>query len=48
LDLRADRLSTHSLASNQLRLWLASFADLLVERLRARSLGGTALAAATV
>lgn len=48
LDLRADRLSTHYLASNQLRLWLASFAYLLVERLRARTLGGTALATATV
>jgi hypothetical protein len=48
LDLRADRMSTHYLASNQLRLWLASFAYLLVERLRARTLGGTALAAATV
>jgi hypothetical protein len=48
LDLRADRLSTHYLESNQLRLWLASFAYLLVERLRAWTLGGTALAAATV
>jgi hypothetical protein len=48
LDLRADRLSTHYLASNQLRLWLASLAYLLVERLRARTLGGTALARATV
>jgi hypothetical protein len=48
LDLRADRLSTHYLASNQLRLWLASLAYLLVERLRARTLGGTALAVATV
>lgn len=48
LDLRADRLSTHYWESNQLRLWLASFAYLLVERLRARTLRGTALAAATV
>ena len=48
LDLQADRLSTHYLQSNQLRLWLASFAYLLVERLRARTLAGTALAAATV
>jgi hypothetical protein len=48
LDLQADRLSTHYLESNQLRLWLASFAYVLVERLRARTLGGTALAAATV
>jgi hypothetical protein len=35
LDLQADRMSTHHLASNQLRLWLATFAYLLVERLRA-------------
>ena len=34
LDLRADRMSTHYLASNQLRLWLAAFAYLLLERLR--------------
>ena len=26
LDLHADRLSTHHMASNQLRLWLAAFA----------------------
>jgi Transposase DDE domain group 1 len=48
LDLRADRMSTHYLASNQLRLWLAAFAYLLVERLRALGLRGTALAQATV
>lgn len=47
LDLQADRLSTHHLASNQLRLWLASFAYLLLERLRALSLQGTELASAT-
>ena len=34
LDLRADRMSTHYLASNQLRLWLAAFAYLLLERVR--------------
>ena len=34
LDLGADRLSTHHLASNQLRLWLATFAYLLLERVR--------------
>ena len=34
LDLEADRMSTHYLASNQLRLWLATFAYLLMERLR--------------
>ena len=48
LDLKADRLSTHYLASNQLRLWLASFAYLLMERLRALGLAGTELAQATV
>lgn len=48
LDLRADRMSTHYLASNQLRLWLAAFAYLLLERLRAWGLFGTELAHATV
>lgn len=48
LDLRADRLSTHYLASNQLRLWLATFAYLLLERMRALGLAGTELAQATV
>jgi hypothetical protein len=48
LDLRADRHSTHSMESNQLRLWLATAAYLLVERLRALSLQGTELARATV
>jgi hypothetical protein len=33
LDLRADRMSTHYLASNQLRLWLSALAYLLLERL---------------
>lgn len=47
LDLQADRMSTQYLASNQLRLWLASFAYLLLERLRALSLQGTELASAT-
>lgn len=47
LDLRADRLSTHYLASNQLRLWLATFAYLLLERLRTLGLAGTDLARAT-
>lgn len=47
LDLQADRMSTHYLASNQLRLWLASFAYLLLERLRRLALQGTELAAAT-
>jgi Transposase DDE domain group 1 len=47
LDLEADKLSTHFLASNQLRLWLASFAYLLLERLRALGCHGTELARAT-
>jgi hypothetical protein len=48
LDLRADRMSTHYLASNQLRLWLATFAYLLLERMRTLGLAGTELAQATV
>lgn len=48
LDLAADRMSTHHLASNQLRLWLATFAYLLMERVRALGLSGTELASATV
>lgn len=47
LDLRADRMSTHEMGSNQLRLWLATFAYLLLERLRALTLSGTELARAT-
>jgi len=48
LDLRADRMSTHHLASNQLRLWLATFGYLLLERVRTLGLAGTDLARATV
>jgi Transposase DDE domain group 1 len=48
LDLRADRMSTHSMASNQLRLWESMFAYLLMERLRSQGLGGTELERATV
>jgi hypothetical protein len=48
LDLEADRMSTHYLASNQLRLWLATFAYMLLERLRAWGCQGTPLARATV
>jgi hypothetical protein len=48
LDLHADRLSTHYLASNQLRLWLATLAYLLLDRLRTLCLRDTALADATV
>lgn len=47
LDLKADRMSTHYLASNQLRLWLSAFAYLLLERLRTWGLRGTELAQAT-
>jgi hypothetical protein len=47
LDLEADRLSTRFRASNQLRLWLASFAYLLLERLRTLGCHGTELARAT-
>jgi hypothetical protein len=39
LDLRADRLSSQHLASNQLRLWWATFACLLLERVRAPASG---------
>jgi hypothetical protein len=47
LDLRADRMSTHYLASNQLRLLEAMFAYLLLERLRTQGLAGTELERAT-
>jgi hypothetical protein len=47
LDLQADRLSPHQLASNQLRLWLATFACRLLERWRTWGLAGTERAAAT-
>jgi hypothetical protein len=47
LDLEADRLSTHHLASNQLRLWFATLGYLLMERLRELGLAGTQLARAT-
>lgn len=47
LDLRADRMSTHHLASNQFRLWEAMFAYLLLERLRTQGLKGTELERAT-
>ena len=48
LDLEGDRMSTHYLGSNQLRLWLSTFAYLLLERLRSLTLQGTPLASATV
>ena len=47
LALEADRLSTHWQASNQLRLWLATFAYLLLDRVRAIGCVGTDLARAT-
>lgn len=47
LDLKADRMSTHHLASNQLRLWEGMFAYLLLERLRTQGLAGTELERAT-
>jgi hypothetical protein len=47
LDLKADRMSTQYMASNQLRLHLAMFAYLLLERLRTQGLAGTELERAT-
>jgi hypothetical protein len=47
LDLFGERLSCAGFAANQVRLLLASFAHLLVERLRAIGLQGTELAQAT-
>jgi len=48
LDLPGDRMSTHDLAGNQLRLWLATLAYLLMDRLRTLYLRGSDLARATV
>ncbi len=47
LDLEGDRMSTHFMGSNQLRLWFATFAYLMLERLRSLTLQGTELASAT-
>jgi hypothetical protein len=47
LDLKADRMSTAHLASNQLRMSESTFAYLLLERLRTQGLGGTELERAT-
>ena len=47
LDLKADRMSTAYLASNQFRLWEAMFAYLLLERLRTQGLTGTEYERAT-
>ena len=46
LDLFADRTSTNSMASNQLRLWFSSLAYILVNALRRIGLKGTKLAKA--
>jgi hypothetical protein len=47
LDLHADRMSTHHMASNQLRLWWSAFGYLLLERLRTIGCRETDLARAT-
>jgi hypothetical protein len=47
LDLFADRLSTHAFRGNQLRLWLSSFAYVLMEAIRRLGLQGTQFANAT-
>ncbi len=47
LDLFADRTSSHTMRANQLRLWLASFAYVLMSALRRIGLAGTRLADAT-
>jgi hypothetical protein len=46
-DLFADRLSTHLFRGNQLRLWLSSFAYVLIETIRRLGLQGTQFANAT-
>jgi hypothetical protein len=47
LDLFADRTSTHTMAANQLRLWFASMAYVLVNGMRRVALQATDLADAT-
>src|SRR5258708_36037527 len=47
LDLFADRTSSHTMRANQLRLWLASFAYVLMSALRRIGLSNTRLADAT-
>ncbi len=47
LDLFADRTSTATWRANQLRLWFASFAYVLLDSLRRLALAGTDLARAT-
>lgn len=46
-DLFADRTSTATMLGNQLRLWLSSFAYVLMDALRRKALAGTELAQAT-
>jgi hypothetical protein len=48
LDLFADRTSTETMRANQLRLWFASMAYVLLNRVREVALAGTELAHATV
>jgi Transposase DDE domain group 1 len=48
LDLFADRTSTHWLSSNQLRLWFAAFAHLMMHPLQAEVLAGTELEGASL
>ena len=47
LDLFADRTSSHTMRANQLRLWLASLAYVLMSALRRIGLANTRLADAT-
>lgn len=47
-DLFADRTSTASMASNQLRLWFSAFAHLMLSQLQAFALTGTRLEKATI
>ena len=47
LDLFADRTSTHTMKANQLRLWFASMAYVLLDSLRRLALQATDLADAT-
>lgn len=48
LELFADRTSTQTFASNQLRLWLSSMAYVLMQAFRQHCLAKTTLATATV
>ena len=48
LDLFADRTSTQTMSSNQLRLWLSSMAYVLMQAFRQNCLSKTSFAKATV